>query len=221
MSEASEHGEYVSALRYRWLTPYYDAIVGVTTRERTFKTALIRQAGFESGHRVLDLACGTGTMSIWIKKAHPETDVLGIDGDPDILSIARRKADRAGVSIIFQTAMSYNLPFPDAHFDRMVSSLFFHHLSSYDKVRTAKEIYRVLKPGGQLHVADWGRAENLAMRALFFSIQILDGFANTQDNVGGKLMGVFEDAGLINVSERHVFRTMFGTMALYSALKSD
>ena len=208
------------ALKYRWLTPYYDAIVGVTTRERTFKTALISQAGFESGHRVLDLACGTGTMSIWIKKAQPETDVLGIDGDPDILSIARRKADRAGVSISFQTAMSYKLPLPDAHFDRMVSSLFFHHLSSDDKVRTAKEIYRVLKPGGQLHVADWGRAENLAMRALVLPVQILDGFANTRDNVSGKLVGVFEDAGLVNVLERRVFRTMFGTMALYSALKS-
>ena len=157
-------------------------------------------AGFESGNRVLDLACGTGTMSIWIKKAQPETDVLGIDGDPDILSIARRKADRAGVSINFQTAMSYKLPFPDALFDRMVSSLFFHHLSSDDKVRTAIEIYRVLKPGGQLHVADWGRAENLAMRALFLSVQILDGFANTRDNVDGKLVGVFEDAGLVNVS---------------------
>ena len=102
----------------------------------------------------------------------------------------------------------------------MVSSLFFHHLSSDDKVRTAIEIHRVLKPGGQLHVADWGRAENLAMRALFLSVQILDGFANTRDNVDGKLVGVFEDAGLVNVSERQVFRTIFGTMALYSALKS-
>lgn len=208
------------ALKYRWLTPYYDAIVGVTTRERTFKTALITQAEIKSGHCVLDLACGTGTMSIWIKKTQPEADVLGVDGDPDILSIAKRKADRAGVSIKFETAMSYNLPFPDARFDRIVSSLFFHHLSSDDKVRTAREIYRVLKPGGQLHVADWGRAENLAMRALFLSVQILDGFANTQDNVSGKLVAVFEDAGLVNVAERRIFRTMFGTMALYSALKS-
>ena len=220
MSEASEHGEYVPALKYRWLTPYYDAIVGATTRERTFKTALIAQAEIESGHCVLDLACGTGTMSIWINKSQPDADVLGVDGDPDILSIAKRKADRAGLSIRFETAMSYDLPFPDAHFDRIVSSLFFHHLSSDDKVRTAREIHRVLKPGGQLHVADWGRPENLAMRVLFLFVQILDGFANTQENVDGKLVAIFEEAGLVNVTERRVFRTMFGTMALYSAKKS-
>lgn len=215
----SDHGEYVPALRYRWLTPYYDAVVGVTTRERTVKTALIVQAELESGHRVLDLACGTGTLSIWAKQAMPDVDVLGVDGDPDILSIARRKAHLADAAVSFDTALSYDLPYPDAQFHRVFSSLFFHHLSFDDKVRTAREIYRILKPGGQLHVADWGPAENLAMRALFVLVQALDGFANTRDNLEGKLTEVFEDAGLSNVTECLTFRTVFGTMALYSAEK--
>ncbi|MCP5090216.1 MAG: class I SAM-dependent methyltransferase [Gammaproteobacteria bacterium] len=218
---ASDHGNCVPALRYRWLTPYYDAVVGISTRERTFKTALIAQAGLESGHQVLDLACGAGTLSIWAKEALPDMIVLGVDGDPDVLSIARRKAVRANSVVEFETAMSYDLPYPNAHFDRVLSSLFFHHLSFDDKVRTAKEVYRVLKPGGQLHVADWGRAENLAMRGLFVFVQILDGFANTQDNVKGKLAGVFDEAGLSSVTEHQTFRTMFGILALYSADKPE
>jgi ubiquinone/menaquinone biosynthesis C-methylase UbiE len=157
------HDEYVPALRYRWLTPYYDALVGATTREKTFKKALIDQANLKSGHRVLDLACGTGTLSIWIKDAHPHTDVTGIDGDTDILSIAAKKAHQAATSINFKTAMSYDIPYPDEYFDRVVSSLFFHHLSMKNKIRTTTEIYRILKPGGQLHVADWGKAENPGM----------------------------------------------------------
>jgi len=76
-----DDSKYVPALGFRWLTPYYDTVVGVTTRERTFKQALIRQANIEPGQHVLDLACGTGTLSIWIKEAYPQTDVVGVDGD--------------------------------------------------------------------------------------------------------------------------------------------
>ncbi len=218
---ASEPGknEYVPALGYRWLTPYYDAVVGATTRERTFKNALIRQADIQPGQRVLDLACGTGTLSIWIKEAYPQTDVTGIDGDTDILSIAVDKANRAGVSVQFSTAMSFDIPFPDAYFDRVLSSLFFHHLTWEDKIRTAAEIFRIVQPGAQLHVADWGKAENVTMRALYLFVQLLDGFANTRDNVAGKLIDVFESAGFVEVVQRQSFSTIFGTMALYSAVK--
>lgn len=218
---ASEPGknEYVPALGYRWLTPYYDAVVGATTRERTFKNALIRQADIQPGQRVLDLACGTGTLSIWIKEAYPQTDVTGIDGDTDILSIAVDKANRAGVSVQFSTAMSFDIPFPDAYFDRVLSSLFFHHLTWEDKIRTAAEIFRIVQPGAQLHVADWGKAENVTMRALYLFVQLLDGFANTRDNVAGKLIEVFESAGFVEVVQRQSFSTIFGTMALYSAVK--
>lgn len=210
---------YVPALGFHWLTPCYDAVIGATTRERTFKQALIRQARFEPGQQILDLACGTGTLAVWIKQSQPQAHVTGVDGDPAVLSIADRKARKAGVSVQFDRALSFDLPYPDAHFDRVVSSLFFHHLSYSDKHRTAQELFRVLKPGAELHVADWGRAANVLMRSLFLSIQLLDGFANTQDNVSGKLVPLFEQAGFTHVSQQQTFSTIFGTMALYRAVK--
>lgn len=125
----SEKNEYIPALSVNWLTPYYDAVVAATTRERMFKHALIEQAGVESGQEVLDLASGTGTLAIWLKQAEPGALVTGVDGDQAILSIARRKALKANVTVKFDHALSNNLPYPDAHFDRIVSSLFFHHLT--------------------------------------------------------------------------------------------
>ncbi len=119
----------------------------------------------------------------------------------------------------FDRALSYNLPYPDAHFDRVFSSLFFHHLTWENKERTARELFRILKPGAELHVADWGRADNALMRALFLFIQVLDGFKNTQDNVSGKLIDLFERAGFVQVLQRQTFSTVYGTMALYSAVK--
>ena len=218
MQRPSE-SKYVPALGFHWLTPFYDAVVGATTRERSFKQALIQQARFAPRQRVLDLASGTGTLAIWIKQHQPQADIIGVDGDPAILSLASRKAQKANVSVQFDCALSYSLPYPAAHFDRVVSSLFFHHLSWANKQRTAQELFRVLKPGAELHVADWGRPTNALMRGLFLFIQLLDGFENTQDNVSGKLITLFEKAGFVEVSQRQTFNTLYGTMALYSAVR--
>lgn len=211
--------DYVPALSFNWLTPYYDVVVGTTTRERTFKHALIQQADVKAGHEVLDLACGTGTLAIWAKQRQPMATVTGVDGDPAILAIANRKAERAKVPVQFERGLSYDLPYPSARFDRVLSSLFFHHLTWGDKKRTAREVFRVLKPGAELHVADWGYPTNALMRGLFFSIQALDGFSNTQDNVSGKLIELFAQAGFSKVTQRRTFSTIFGTLALYSATK--
>jgi ubiquinone/menaquinone biosynthesis C-methylase UbiE len=210
---------YVPALGYRWLTPYYDAVVGVTTREKTFKRALIRQANVQSGQRVLDLACGTGTLAIWIKEAVADAEIIGVDGDPAILQFAIRKAEQAAVAVRFDAAMSFSLPYTETYFDCAVSSLFFHHLSWQDKKRTVAEVFRVLRPGGQLHVADWGKAGSIVMRVLFAFVQLLDGFSNTRDNVRGKLVELFEEEGFVDVTETTTFSTICGTMALYSAVK--
>lgn len=84
-----------------------------------------------------------------------------------VLSLAVRKANQADALVWFYEAMSYDLPFPDAHFDSVVSSLFFHHLSWDDKERTGKEIYRVRRSGAQLHMAD----RIIGKRGLFVSLQ--------------------------------------------------
>ena len=91
--------EYIPALGYRALTPLYDAVVRCATRERRFKQALIRQARLRAGHRILDLATGTGTLAIWIKESGPAADVTGVDIDRAILARAARKATRAGADI--------------------------------------------------------------------------------------------------------------------------
>ena len=215
----SQEYHFVPALGMRFLTPLYDTVVRWTTRERRFKTALIAQCGIQAGHRVLDLACGTGTLAIWAKQAHPNAEITGIDGDPAILEMARRKARSSGVAVGFHHGLSHSLPCSDASFDRVLSSLFFHHLSWQDKERTAPELLRVLEPGGELHVADWGAPSRALMRALHLPVQCLDGFSNTNDNVQGKLVPLFEASGFIDVRERNCFDTPLGTLRLFRASK--
>ena len=210
---------YVPALGYAWLTGAYDRVVRWTTRERRFKADLIAQAQVDAGQRVLDVGCGTGTLAIWLKQTHAGAEVTGIDGDPAMLAKAEGKARESAAAVRFDQGLSYELPYPVARFDRVVSSLFFHHLSAVGKRATLREIFRVLKSGGELHVADWGRAQNPVMRAAFVFIQLLDGFANTRENVAGGLPELFREAGFEDVVHRQNMATVFGTMALYSARK--
>ena len=210
---------YVPALGYGFLTSLYDPVVRLTTRERTFKRALIRQANIGDTHRVLDVGSGTGTLTLWIKEAHPDARVTGVDGDAKIIEIAKRKAQRAGAQVEFDQALASALPYPDESFDRAVSSLFFHHLSRDQKCATLREIFRVLRVGGELHVADWGKGTNLLMRGLFFSIRALDGFDNTALNAQGALPELFASAGFDRAAKGDEFQTVFGTLALYSARK--
>lgn len=210
---------YVPALGFRWLTPFYDGVVRVTTRERTFKQALLDQAGLSSGQNVLDLACGTGTLALWAKQRIPGLRLVGLDGDAEVLARARAKAQAAGLEIAFDEGLSTSLPYAEHRFDRVLSSLFFHHLDRENKSRTLAEAFRVLKPGGELHVADWGRAANPLMRAAYYAIQLLDGFENTADNVKGLLPELIRGAGFTGVVETRRFSTMWGTLSLYRAVK--
>lgn len=210
---------FVPALGFKALTPLYDGVVKATTREGLFKQTLIAQANIQPGQHVLDLACGTGTLAVQMAQFQPLAQITGVDGDPEVLARARKKVERAGVRVRLDHANATALPYGAGQFDRVMTSLFFHHLDWPDKQRAASEILRVLKPGGELHMADWGRPANRLMRWLFFPVQVLDGFANTRSHVAGQLVELFQQAGFQAVVERGRISTMFGTLSLYSAAR--
>lgn len=207
--------KYIPALSYDWLTGFYDPVVALTTRENAFKNALADQAGIAAGHRTLDIGCGTATLSILLKQKQPNAVIVGIDGDAKILQIAKKKAHKAGVEITFDEGMSFDLPYEDESFDRIVSSLFFHHLSRESKLETLHEVNRVLKPDGEFHVADWGLPTSRLMRGVSYLIQFLDGFETTADNFNGFLPKLITDAGFPFVEETVHFNSVFGTIRLH------
>lgn len=190
-------------------------------REQIFKRRLIEQTRIQSGHRVLDLGCGTATLTILLKQLHPDAELIGLDGDENVLNIARDKIARSGLRINLTRAMSYRMPYPDATFHRVVSSLVFHHLSREQKVQTLQEVYRVLQPNGELHIADFGKASNVWMRSVFFIAQLFEGFHTTTDNVKGMLPVLMEQAGFSEVEETYRMSTVYGTLSFYKGKKKE
>lgn len=211
--------KYIPALGFDALTPLYDAVVRLTVREKKFKTALIEQANFADGQRVLDLACGTGTLAVLIKENYPRVEITGIDGDEKVLAIAENKAAKKSVNIQFDKGLSFELPYADETFERIVSSLFFHHLIRDDKLKTLREVLRVLKPGGELHIADWGLPSNILMKIASRGIELLDGSETTADNFKGLLPSLVNEAGFHKTEEKQFFNSLFGTIRLLKAKK--
>lgn len=215
MRKASD--SYIPALRYRWLTRFYDPVVAITSREKVFKRKLLDRIVDSSATQVLDLACGTGTLARLVKIKSTGTKVHGLDGDPGILEIARQKAHREGLEINFDEGLSFSMPYEDHKFDLVVSSLFFHHLTAGNKKRTLLEVHRVLKPGGRFLVCDWGKPSNPLLRLTFYLVQILDGFAVTRDNVQGRLPEFIKAAGFTQVALEERISTMLGTLDIIIA----
>lgn len=208
---------YIPALKYNWLTKLYNPVVALTMPETKFKNALIVQANISVNHKVLDFGVGTATLSLLLSKKQPELHIEGIDVDNKILGIAKEKIKEESAKITLTKYDGIKLPYPDNSFDRVITSLVFHHLDKEQKLNSLSEIKRVLKPGGELHIADWGKSTNLLMRILFYPVQILDGFKTTSDNVKGMMPDYIKECGFVNTITTKNYSTIFGTLSLYQA----
>lgn len=146
----------------------YDLFVRLMTggRERAFRERILRLAGLARGEAVLDVGCGTGTLAIAAKRlAGAAGKVHGIDASPEMLARAAKKARRAGMDVAFTQAPAQTLPFPDASFDLVLSTVMLHHLPRPGRAQCAREMRRVLKPGGRVLVADFAVAREKGLLA--------------------------------------------------------
>ena len=152
-----EHAPVTSGRTIRWAFAY-DFVVRILSlnRENSLREETIRLAQIAPGAAVLDVGCGTGTLTLRAKSAAGSTGrVCGVDAAPEMIAQARRKAQKAGAQVEFQVGVIEALEFADGTFDRVLSSLMMHHLPPDLRERALVEVFRVLKPGGQLLIVDF------------------------------------------------------------------
>jgi ubiquinone/menaquinone biosynthesis C-methylase UbiE len=210
---------YIPALKYHWLTQFYDRVLKTFLRENTFKSKLIESMKSTNPKHILDIGCGTATLSLMMETSFPEACVTGLDGDEKIFAMAKGKINSAQSKIRLVQAMSYSIPASQGLFDAVTSSLMLHHLNANDKTKTLKEVYRVLQPNGIVAIADWGKPSNFFMRLVFYIVQFLDGFETTTDNVRGKIPQYLVNAGFQEVKEIEKIDTILGTVSIYEGKK--
>jgi ubiquinone/menaquinone biosynthesis C-methylase UbiE len=209
---------YVPAAGRPAFTRLYDTVVALTMREATFRGRLAAQVldGLAPGATVVDVGCGTGTLAIAL--AADGVEVIGVDGDAEVLALAHAKAGADRVQ--WRKGLATALPLPGASADRVVMSLLLHHLDPAGKRTALAEAIRVLAPGGRLHVADWGQPRDPLMRGAAWALERLDGPEGLREHLEGAVPALLADAGFAAVAVHDRLRTAWGSLELLSALRA-
>jgi ubiquinone/menaquinone biosynthesis C-methylase UbiE len=125
-------------------------------KERAFREKVLQLARIGNGERVLDIGCGTGTLALAAKRrVGPSGAVYGMDASKEMLARAEKKTKKARVEVVFKNAIAEALPFREAQFDAVLSTVMLHHLPQKARLQAVKEIRRVLKPGGRVLAVDF------------------------------------------------------------------
>ncbi|TMR14692.1 class I SAM-dependent methyltransferase [Nonomuraea turkmeniaca] len=171
------------------------ASIGFLGGRRAAFTRLAATARPRAGDRVLDVGCGTGYLTrILAPVVAPSGHVTGLDPSPAMIDHATRHAPG---NCTYVVGTGQELPFPDGSFDLVVSSLAVHHMPAEARPQALRQMFRVLRPGGRLVIAEFRPPANQLARHI---VGLLSGPAMRHDP--RDLLGtMIPDAGFAVESE--------------------
>ena len=183
----------------------YEQMMGRWSRR--LAPLFIEHAGAAAGERLLEVGCGTGSLTFTLARTVPFRELTAIDY-ADVYVAAARARNR-DPRIRIEQGDATALPFPDAHFDRALSLLVLHFVA--DPAGAVAEMRRVTRPGGVVAAAVWDSGGGMiALRMFWDTAAMLD--AAAVDRRGramsnavvapGGLARLFRAAGLADVDER-------------------
>ncbi len=179
-----------------WLTPWYDFLCTISGFGKRFKMKVLKLMTVKDGETIVDVGCGTGMFLELAAKKYPHVKLMGIDPDKEALVIAKSRLKKLNRPAEFHEAFAEAIPLQDVSVNICVSSLAFHHMPDLIKQKAAKEIFRILKPGGCFIIADFGKSESFLLKTLlrpFENLEYLKG------NFQGLIPQFLEEAGFKNV----------------------
>jgi ubiquinone/menaquinone biosynthesis C-methylase UbiE len=218
MTETMSHRRhYLPGMGRDWLLPLYDPLTRALGMQDAHRR-LLELADLRPGQRVLEIGCGTGNLLLLAKRLRPDAEVVGLDPDAKALARARRKARRRGLAVRLDEGFADALPYPDASFDRVLSAFMFHHLEAADRARALAEVARTLRPGGSLHLLDFGGAgdphDGLVARLSQRNHRLTDNF-------GARIPELMSAAGLTGAVEVGHRVTHVGRHTYWSASRPE
>src|SRR5215475_5627342 len=172
---------------YDWLAAAY-----CLGREGRMRDRTLDVAGVVAGEHVLDVCCGTGTLSLAARRRVGAGGVVhGIDASEEMIARARTKSGRRRLPVTFEIATAQSLPFPDAMFDVVLCTLALHHLSEDARAAAIAEMRRVVKPGGRVLVVEfskgrgvWAMLHPVALLHALKTQHVLDGAVGMMKRAG-------------------------------------
>jgi len=202
----------------------YDRVIALMTREDRWRSAVLDALSPRTGETIVDIGSGTGSMAVLIKSTHPDIRMIAIDPDPEIRKFAERKALKAGTSVEFITALGDAVlddKIVPASVDRILSSLVLHQCPNLVKTSILASAFRLLKPSGQILIADFGKQRSLMMQLAFNLVRLTDGYDDTRANKDGELPHFLKESGFVDVEELQSVATLTGSISIYVGNKPN
>ena len=127
--------------------------------DQSWRRKTVASMKIDDGHRVLDLATGTGDLAIQIADTHPGCEVVGVDPSVGMLGVGRKKLDERtlGRRVTLMEGDAQSLPFDDDSFDSVCIAFGIRNVPDRDK--GLREMVRVVRPGGRIAVLELSEPE--------------------------------------------------------------
>jgi ubiquinone/menaquinone biosynthesis C-methylase UbiE len=136
---------------------FYELILWLMTKgkENAFRSEIAKIAKIKSSEFVLDAGCGTGTMSILVKRlVGNDGKVSGFEPSEEMVRFAKNKVRKSGVDVDIRQGIIERIDDPANSYDVALAIVVLHHMPDDAKIKGINEIHRVLKPGGRFLVVD-------------------------------------------------------------------
>lgn len=213
---SDEPAVHTHGMTMNWAAPFYDVYCRAVGLGQGFRDQTLQTAAIRPGEAILDVGCGTGVLTRRAgEAAGPAGSSTGIDPAQYMIRVAKENAQRLGSRTEFRLAAIEQLPFENARFDVVLSSLMLHHLPSDLKRQGLREVYRVLKPGGRFVVVDFYRPANPLWWLVAWPFLFMH---TTADNFHGILPDYLREAGFdpVQLQGRRA-----GILAFWSSTKPE
>ena len=199
----------------------YDGSFVILVRDGSWQEEAFESLAPKAGDRILDFGPGSSSTAISLALRYPEATFIGLDPSSKAvekarLSMARKKL--GNISVI-DTPLHGKLPFDAGSFDKAVCMLGLHDRPPEEKLRIVKEIVRVVRRGGTLHVADFDKPENRGEGRILELARRISGQAATEPHINGSWTECLAKGGFTGVRRRSSHSIGIGRISVVKARK--